>query len=231
MEKKCLLIDNEDQSTSIETIEREARRNGLTVICKQFNVGSTQRDDLLSEGRIDMGKVKSIFTSEFSNEKFDLIAFDWQLDDDDINGIELIRQFDHNGIRKNTPKLLYSGLLQQVIESILEDYKNGNIDTKYAWNQINTLIRINIIDYVDRSSYEKSIIDVLGKLGDPIEAILEKKLREYHNLTFRNTYPMFEGKTLSEIADIIEKDASQGNKFKNELIEQALAYLIHLNND
>jgi hypothetical protein len=231
MERVCLLIDNEDQTSSMEKIVREGNKQGLKINCLQFNVGGTERDDLLTDGKIDIQKVIDVFKTEFRRDKFHLIAFDWQLDDESINGVELIRLFDSKEIRKNTKKLLYSGVLKEEIQSLLEKYAKKEVDFKYAWNQINTLIRINIIDFVDRSEYEKAIVDIISKTDDPIDSIFEKKLREYPDLVFQNTYPMFEGKKLSELADLIETDVPKGSKFKNELIEQVVAYLLQMNNE
>ncbi|MBN9483399.1 MAG: hypothetical protein BGO70_13030 [Bacteroidetes bacterium 43-93] len=230
MEKNCLIIDNEDQTSSIETIRREGKMQKVSINCRQFNVGSTERDDLLSNGKIDLDKVFAAFQQEFSGIHFNLIAFDWDLNDDSINGVDLIRLFQNKGIRANTPKLLYSGVLKDEIHRILDVYReNNNFST--AWKPISTLIKIKIEDFIDREEYERSIVNLVKRNGESIESIFSAKLREYSTLIFKNMYPNFEGKSLAEIADILDKDKPQGSKFMHELIEQSLAYMIKLNDE
>jgi len=225
MERNCLLIDNEDQSSSIEEIEREARKNNVSIKCHQFNVGSTTEPRFLTENKIDPTKVIQEFNSQFNGISFDLIAFDWDLDDEQTNGVELIRVFQHEGIRRSTPKLLYSGVLKVKIEGLLEEYKAGKIDFKAAWKDIKTLIEINIVDFKDRDEYEKSIVSYLKKNSPVLEEILLKELRNNKDLKFHGLIGSLEGKTFEEVADTIELRADIAEGFKISLIEQATAYL------
>jgi len=225
MERSCLLIDNEDQSASIEEIEREAKKNSLIIKCHQFNVGSTMEPRFLTNNVIDTGKVTEEFNKQFSNISFDLIAFDWDLDDESINGVELIRIFQQEGIRRSTPKLLYSGVLKIKIEGLLEEYKSGKVDFKTAWKHIKTLIEINIVDFKDRDEYEKSIVLYLKKNSPILEEILLKELRSNKDLKFHGLIGALEGKTFEDVANTIEKRADIAESFKVNLIEQATAYL------
>ena len=76
MIKSCLVIDDNPQDAEIEAIVRGARKQNIELKCFQFNVGSTQRSDLLTNGRIDSHKVIEIFRQEFSGTKIDLICIE-----------------------------------------------------------------------------------------------------------------------------------------------------------
>jgi len=229
-EKKCLLIDNENQVANMETIVREGKKIGVPIKCFQFNVGSTSNPEFLTDNKIDLNKVIEEFKKQYGGITFDLIAFDWSLDDDNVNGVDLIRCFQDNKLRRSTPKFLYSGELKDEMESILNQYKDGNIEFKKAWNQIKTLIEIDIVDFKDRGEYEIAIVNYLNNNKPNLETILVKELRNNSDLKFHGNFVKFEGMTFGDIASIVENNPDRSVAFKKELIELSLALLADLKN-
>ena len=229
MIKTCLIIDNEDQneSGSIDELVKEAKKNGIAIECYQFLLGSSRRSDLLTKGKIDINKVIPIFKEEFRGVSFDLILIDWDFEDgeDGINGVELLRQFQHHKIRKTTPKMLFSGILKEEVESLCQEYKNGKITFDKVWKQIKVLIEIDIIDFVDRTNYEKEAVNYLKKNKPNTDMLLVKELRSNSDLVFEDDHQVLNGKSFDDIANIIENDPDLGNKFKRTLIEESIAYL------
>lgn len=230
MTKKCLIIDNEDQkeSGSFEEFEAQAKSKRIKVECYQFLIGSSRRPDLLTKGQIDMTKVIPIFKNEFKGLTFDLILVDWDFDDEKINGVDLIRHFQHEGIRKSTPKILYSGILREEIASLFEKYKEGEITFDKVWKQIRALIEINIVDFIDRTDYEKDSISFLKKNPPNSDMILISELRDNPDIFFNNDITKLNGKNFEEVAEIIENEPDLGTKFKRLLIEESIAYLSKL---
>lgn len=231
MDKTCLIIDNEDQTGEIETIQRIGKSKRLNVNCYQFNVGSTNRPDLLTDGKIDIAKVIDAFNNEFRYIPFHLIAFDWNLSDDSITGVELIRKFNSQNIRKNTPRLLYSGILKEEIASMLHEFKAGTRPEIQLLNWLNTLIKVDIVDFVDRPEYANTVVSILEKTPESIEFAIEKELRKLSTLKFKSVFPDFKDMTFQEIADEIEKDPNKGSVFKNEIINQTISFLAQINKD
>jgi len=232
MDKNCLIIDNDDQSDEIEGIIRKAKNKGFNINCYQFNVGSTSREDLLNDEKaIDINKVIDSFHKEFHGISFHLIAFDWDLSDEATNGVELIRQFQAKDVRKNTPKLLYSGVLKEQIASMLQDFKADRRQEKQVVNWLNSLIRTPIVDFVDRPEYADTIVSILEKSNDPLEFHIESELRKLKDFEFKSVFPEFAGKKYGDIADIIEADYQTGNRFKKEMINQLISYLTAINLD
>jgi hypothetical protein len=232
MEKYCLIVDNEDRKDSIETLYREARRKNIKIICKQFNVGSSERDDLLTDERIDLKKVFAAFNDEFRGIVFDLIAFDWDLEDEYIDGIELIRQFKAEGIRNSSPKLLYSGALKEEIAGYCDKFADktkliNNFD--WLWKKLQPLIKIDIIDFVKRDNYERRIVEFLSKKEVNSDILIAKELNNHGALKIKNVYEKYQGLTLSEISQIIENDPQRGVKFLKEFIEMGVAHIVELN--
>lgn len=227
MEKRCLIIDNDDQSAEIEKMKRDGKAKGIYIDCQQFNVGSTFEDDLLTEGRIDIEKVVTAYKIRFKHQTFHLAAFDWDLSDDAINGVELMRQLEHNRILRNTPKLLYTGLLEDKLGTMLDEFKNGTLPKGKLLVHIKTIIKANIRDFVARERYEEDIIRLLQNTDETIDLIIEEELTRFPDLKFSNSFTSrsFNGKTFIEIAKILESEDLLRNDFKKEIIQQVIAYL------
>lgn len=227
MEKRCLIIDNEEQVSSIETIERLGRAKGIKIICDEFNVGMLDRDEFFTDRRIDIIKVLEQFSQKYKSSTYHIVAFDWDLGDNEINGVELIRKFQEHKFLINTPKILYSGLLKDEISTQLEKYRK---DSKHkpaliAW--INTLIKVDVKNFVDRTVYEQEIITLLSKTDETLDLIIEEQLKKFPDLKFGNSFTSnsFNGKTFLEIAHTLEENDLIRNDFKKEIIQQVIAYL------
>lgn len=119
MKRTCLIIDDEDQTEEIEKLVRDAKHQGIELTCFQFNVGNTGCTEFLSDGLIDIDKVVSQFNNQYRNFHFDIIAFDWHLDDENVTGVELIRKFAYYRLARFSPKIVYSGVLDDVIKKII----------------------------------------------------------------------------------------------------------------
>jgi len=120
IKRSCLIIDNDDQTEEIKQLVRDARHQGIDLDCRQFDVGNTAFTEVLSLGKIDIDKVEKEAKKRYNNLVFDIIAFDYELDDEDINGVELLRNFNNRRLFRYTPKLVYSGVLDQVLRNIIE---------------------------------------------------------------------------------------------------------------
>jgi hypothetical protein len=227
MTKKCIIIDNEDQSEIIEKLIRDGKAKGIDIECEQFNVGSTFLTEVLTDNKIDIAKVVAEFKNKFKGQTFHLAAFDWDLSDDKIDGIELMRQLTHNKIFKNTPKLLYSGLLEDKLSTKIDEYKNNTLTKKDLLDRIKTLINADIKGFVAREKYDSDIIRILEGTEETLDLIIEEELNKFPELKFSNKFvnANFSGKTFVEIAKIIEEQDGLRNDFKKEIIQQVVSYL------
>lgn len=227
MIKKCIIIDNEDQSEVIEKLIRDGSAKGIKIEIEQFNVGSTFNNELLSEGIIDINKVVSEFKKRFKGQTFHLAAFDWDLSDDKIDGVELMRLLTHNKIFRNTPKLLYSGLLEEKLASKVDEYKDGKLTKKDLLDRIKTLINADIKGFVARENYDSDIIRILEETDETLDLIIEEELNKFPDFVFSNSFisENFKGKTFEEIAKLLEEHDHFRNDFKKEIIQHVIAYL------
>jgi len=219
--KKCIIFDNEDQSEEIVKLIRDGHNQGIEIECEQFNVGSTEYTEVLTNGEIDISKVVQEFRRRFSGITFHLAVFDWDLNDEKINGIELIRQLNAVKILHKTPKIVISALLKSILSDIVKS------DEKNRIKQLTLLVNSNIIEYHEREKYEQDIINYFLKNEESLDLILEEELKKFPTLVFQNSFVNrnFNGKTFQEVSDFIESDDKIRNDFKKELIQQVIAYL------
>jgi len=236
IKRSCLIIDNEDQTEEIEKLVRDAKNQGIDLDCKQFEVGKTSYREVLSSGKIDLQKVENEFKKRYKNIVFDIIAFDYELDDEDINGVELLRDFNKKKIFKYSPKLVYSGVLDNVLKDIIEPsldiLKLTNKPDRAIIKQdglvkIKSLIRHRVFEYLDRDNRDAIIIKFLKEEIQSTELIVTQALRMYPDFIFENNFvnDKFNGKTYEEIANFLEGDDTIGSEFKREIILQVISYL------
>lgn len=221
MIKRCIIFDDNDQSEEIEKLIRDGRNKGIEIECYQFNVGSTQYTEFLTDGEIDINKVVKRFKETFNRVTFHLAVFDWNLEDDNIDGIELIRLLSHNNILRKTPKIVISAKLRIILNDIVKTKESKRIE------RLTSLVNTDIRGYKERENYENDIINFFLKEEETLDLILEEELRKFPELKFDNRFvnKNFNGKTFLELADFIENDDTIRNDFKKEIIQQVIAYL------
>ncbi len=236
IKRTCLIVDNEDQTEEIEKLVRDARNQGIDLDCQQFEVGNTSYLEVLSSGKIDLAKVEFEVKRRYKNIVFDIIAFDYELDDEEINGVELLRNFNKKRIFKYSPKLVYSGVLDNVLKDIIEPsldiLKLKNKPDKAIIKQeglvkIKSLIRHRVFEYLDRDNRDAIIIKFLKEEIQSTELIVTQALRMYPEFKFENNFvnDNFQGKTFAEVADLLDNDDKLGSEFKREIIQQVVSYL------
>lgn len=235
IKRTCLIIDNEDQSEEIEKLIRDANNDGIELTCYQFNVGNTAYSEILSDGLIDIEKVVSEFKLKYKNQYFDIVAFDWDLEDEHITGVELIRHFNHKKVIRFSPKIVYSGVLDEVLKKIVHENLDLIVtkgETKPFLKQngitkIKSLVKNRVFEYLDRDSRDVMILKFLKEEIQSTELIISQTLSKYPDFKFENNFvnEKFNGKTFQEIADFLDSDDILNNEFKRELIEQVISYL------
>jgi len=223
IKRTCLIIDDNDQSEEIESLQRRAKEiHGIELDCYQFNIGNSSLTDVLSNGLIDKDKVVLEFKRRFGRRNFNIVALDYDLEDTNIKGTDLIRIFNYNQLLKKSPKMVYSGLLDDVLKDIIRDETLDKAVTK-----IKSMVRNKVIDYLDRDQRDSQILKFLSE--DPLssELLISDILNKYPDLVFESNFVSdnFKGKTYAELAVILDSDIALDNEFKKEILEQVFAYL------
>jgi hypothetical protein len=230
--KRILLIDNDDQSNSLEKIHKLARHKNIAVECDQFNVGLPDGNDVIIEGRINLELIKQEYEKKFGNKTFHLVAFDFNLNDppgEGIDGVTLIQYFNQWGKVKNKRTLLYSAELTEIVGGYLKHYQDTT-DYEGTWRKFKTLIKSGILDFIIKDDYEKHVVDFIDKIHDTTEDFIVNELRGNNDLLFNPAIEPYSGLNFGEIADRVMGGDPQSTKFKRKLIELAIANFTTLNN-
>ena len=235
IKRSCLIIDNEDQSEEIEKLVRDAHNIGIELSCQQFNVGNTAYSEFLTDGLIDIDKVIGEFKSKFKSQVFDILAFDWDLEDEHFTGVELIRHFTHNKIARFSPKIVYSGVLDEVLKKIVQENldlvkiegKTTPVLKQSGITKIKSLVKNRVFEYLDRDSRDVMILKFLKEEIQSTELIVSQVLAKHPEFIFGNNFvnEKFNGKSFQEVSDYLENDDQTSNEFKREIIHQVVSYL------
>lgn len=229
-ERNCLLIDDEmgRQKRIFEiSVATPLKRDGIKV---NLNPIDTTEKQIQTEEQIDQDKLKKFIEDAIRQKKVDVVACDYELASDVINGIGVIKLV--KGMRKKVPIYLYSGKFNKIIGDIIEKYKPTEPESiESCVREIKQIYGLGIKDFLDRDDYPSQIVGLLKKQEDTIDDIFSKKIREYDSLVFKSCYPDFRGLNLGEIADHIDSESHQGDAFLDELIEQSVAYMVKTNQD
>ena len=228
MDKTILLIDDEDQRDVIEEWEFDARRQGINLTCMQFNVGSPYDTDLLTDGKIDVDKVKSAYKSRFKDKGyvFNMIVCDWGLSDEVIDGAELLRRMANTCFNEKVPRILYSGLLKQKIEEKLDQYDRGDDASKDSVvKYLASLINSKYLAFVERHNLKQTVLGHL-KDSEDLDFLLLDTLQKYPDLIMAVGHNHgLEGRTFAEVANEIRAHSEVSYDFKRDIIQEVVFYL------
>ncbi|MCO6488649.1 MAG: hypothetical protein J5I98_09545 [Phaeodactylibacter sp.] len=223
--KRILIIDNEDLEDEISNLKLKTQKKGIEIDCYQFNVGSTTLPEVLSDNRIDIEKVKNIFLEKYSNRRYHLVCFDYELGPEEINGVNILTV-----LKPFLPKsqfLFYSSRLDKIVRGLLEEYKGDAESFEKVKKKLIALIGARVDGFVDRKEFISKIIEILTQGGNTLDDIFETKMQEYKD--YRTEY--FDGIKIDDLDQLLQNNDGMSMKYKTAVIEQLVAYLIRLHDD
>lgn len=227
--KKCILIiDDKSQTAVINGIKAQfGQEFDFDFIPIRTSAAELKKEN--SED-LDETKLKEEIRQRIFSKHIDVALTDFDLECDEFTGLNVVHM-----IREMRPKLnffIYSGNWNKVITYVVgKEHKNATIEELVEG--INKLIEAQIINCIDRTDYRDELIKYLRtEQNDFLKQSLMQLLRSNENVVFQSCYPEFKGKTLGEIADIIEKNSDSRSKEWIEMIlSQTIAYLTTVNHE
>jgi len=224
----ALFIDDDDISSITGRLERKLKENGITLNSSVFNLGN-DKYKIASEADpnklvLDVATIKKELKSEFMDNRYDLVACDFNFLDDKLNGFKLIKWIKNcaggEKLRiRNAKYVLYSS------------EKGKSLKEAFTEDDMGDLIRLKLDDFVDRSKVSDDVATLLFKSGKEIN--INKKfvteMEKFGESEFKSVYPKFIGKKINEIMQESEKETHHGIAFQHNLIELTVAHMIELN--
>jgi len=121
-DKSCIIIDDEPQDEIVDNLKADASHRGIHLSCVQLNpqdqdyekdVGDDARPDFVIDIDKIIEKLKTI-----GCRRADVIACDFYLQDDNVNGFDIIHKL-RTQLHYKKEIILYSANLETVIREIL----------------------------------------------------------------------------------------------------------------
>ena len=229
MKKKVtvLIIDDVDQSKIIDALKKQLKRK-----C-EFEAISIRTTDveLREDGsdHLDVRKLKERIKDLISSKHINWALTDFNLSEDDIDGINVVEILTE--LRKNLKIIMYSGHRNAVVKRVLGKVKLQEATEEEIVEAVRKLMEYQIIDYVKRDEYKDKLIGLINRDDEPtVHDYFLEQLRQHSEMEFKSCYAPLKGKTLGEIADMIEKQSDKRvDSWTQELVEQTIAYLVKIN--
>ena len=203
MKKKVtvLIIDDVDQSKIIDALKKQLKRK-----C-EFEAISIRTTDV----------------------ELNWALTDFNLSEDDIDGIDVVEILTE--LRKNLKIIMYSGNRNAVVKRVLGKVKLQEATEEEIVEAVRKLMEYQIIDYVKRDEYKDKLIGLINRDDElTVHDYFLEQLRQHSEMEFKSCYAPLKGKTLGEIADMIEKQSDKRvDSWTQELVEQTIAYLVKIN--
>lgn len=229
MKKKVtvLIIDDVDQLKIIDALKKQLKRK-----C-EFEAISIRTTDveLREDGsdHLDVRKLKERIKDLISSKHINWALTDFNLSEDDIDGINVVEILTE--LRKNLKIIMYSGNRNAVVKRVLGKVKLQEATEEEIVEAVRKLMEYQIIDYVKRDEYKDKLIGLINRDDEPtVHDYFLEQLRQHSEMEFKSCYAPLKGKTLGEIADMIEKQSDKRvDSWTQELVEQTIAYLVKIN--
>lgn len=228
LERICIIIDDEDQDSTIENIVDALRRDGINLTCAQLNPADKKYRKTTGPATapiisIDIDEIlRELRTDEYFRRRVDLIALDYDFDDEEVNGFDLIDALRRDNYRGEI--ILYSGGYETLINNILDGASKSDQIKK-----IKSLGRSNIRYISDRTDYKETVIGCIRNPEASLETQLERMLEHAGNVAFSQFPEEFKGSSVDEMLHEIRKRTDLGKKFERRILEFAVSNLIELN--
>lgn len=226
MEKCILVIDDADQSVNKKSLEIRVKSYcNLEVLL----VKTTDKEYRVADSdHLDLRKLKDAIGEKIKGRHISWVFTDFNLAEESINGLSVVKILKE--LRKSIKVVMYSGNLDDVVRSVVGgNISSANVDD--IVKAIKTLMEYGIIEYVKREDFVNKAVELINRDDDPtVQDYFIQQLRKYSDMEFQSCYPKLSGKKLGEIADMIENSSDKRtDAWTQELVEQAIAYLVKIN--
>lgn len=226
MDKRILVIDDNDLSAELENLRFDAVKKGINLYYEQFNVGGRLEPKLLNaDGSINYDETIKEFKRRFTNKKFCLIVCDWELGSPQKDGVELLKRLGNTCHIKETDRLMYSGKLDIKLHDKLIEYKENKITDVGFIGYLKGLIVARFIDFVDRNELDTTVLRYLQEV-ETIDHIVLETLMGNADMKFDTSHNhKLKGKSFGEVTTIIENDPKVMTDLKRDLVKEVILYL------
>jgi len=227
MEKKILLIDDNDISDTLEAIEDDCAGDSeleFKVKCLPWFNPVGRKFLNADNTTINLELSRQHLIEEYLGDKIDVIGCDFNLHSENktlaFEIIETIRQ-----LNKSATLFIYSGGMNRSTLQLFseEGRKPGERYLKIAMTS-------NISAYINnRNAIAERVVEMIKQPS--IELQIEDYLMQNQSLTLSHYLEEFKGKQFFEISKEVRIQSEVGVRFTKEFIERGISHIVDLNID
>ena len=224
-----LVIDDADQEATIHALELRLKKFCSPRI-KQIHTGAIELRKNDGSDHLDAIKLKALLEEKLKGRRIDWIATDFNLGEEEIDGIDIVRMMLNIRRFKHKNIILYSGNIQSAIRKILNEAKTSDSEDDII-SAVEKFIELPILSFNGRQDYKDILVELISKNSHiSLEDKLLKLLYTHKDKVFNSCFPPFAGKTFGEIAEIVENESdARSEEWLHALIDQTMAYLLQVN--
>lgn len=224
-----IIIDDTNQDANIRALESRLKNYCIPRI-EHINTGAVELRKNDGSDHLDITKLRTLLEEKLNNRRIDWIATDFNLGEDEIDGIDIIRiMVDIRRFRRKNI-IIYSGNIQSAIRKVIKESKTSDSEEAVI-SAVKEFINLPILSFNGRQDYKDTIVEIISKNKRiTLEDRLLNLLHTHESMVFNSCFPPFAGKTFGEIAKIIENESdARCEEWLQALIDQSIAYLIQIN--
>ena len=225
-QRHLLLIDETPQTDRLRRISESLREDGIELIYQEINPNICTRR--LSDGNLVFSN--EVFVEKLKEVPFinalDVLATDYNLIDDELKGINVIKEFIKLRPYYRKHIILYSAQIDSVIKDIINN-RTSSLDEQIG--TLKMMSGLNIRYLSSEGEFENKIKGII--LREPTFTIDDRITEWFLSLNqdhFKFKHTLFEGKNLSEVGLILQKDDAESLHLRNEIVEQIVTYFVQV---
>lgn len=227
-QRHLLLVDEQSQETRLQRIAKNLHKEGIELIYKEIDPSVY----VLRQNDGDIVFDKEAFTQDLASVPFiqhlDIFATDYNLIDEQLKGIDVIKIFDGINPYYNKRVVIYSAQIESVIKDILtrEDETFDNQISK-----LKLLSRYDV-DYLKSEDHFENIFKGLieKEPNITIDGRLIESMRSIDSNKIACAIPTYDDMTLPEVANLMMSQEDRSVKLRKEITDHIMACITKFEN-
>jgi len=223
-QRYLLLVDEQSQADRLKRIAASLKNDGIELIYKEINPKSYQKR---TDNGDDISFDKEVFVQALRIVPFiqhlDVFATDYNLFEDQLKGIDVLKQFSDINPYYRKKVVIYSAQIESVIADII-NRSDGSFEEQVSMMKL--LTRYDVEYLKSSGEFENKFKRLLEKEPDITidDRIIESMLAIKSDKIHCSIYP-YENKTIAEIGELLQLRDSQAISVRKEITDHIMAII------
>lgn len=224
-QRHLIVIDEQSQKDRLARIKRNLRNDGIELIYEEINptACTSRKED--GDLAFDIEVLKEKISSIPFIGNLDIFATDYNLIDDELKGIDVVKAFYNIKPYYNKKVVIYSAQVENVIKNIITKSNDFN-------DQVSMLkfLSSKDIEYLSsEGQFEQNFKSFIIKEPDlSIDERLSDSLLAIENSKFKCSLPGYSKQKINEIGIMIRKKGSESIALKKEIVDNIAAMITNV---